>query len=59
MDGIWRVGIGGCCRGNRVVSSCRVFLTGMIDYVAMKHSIVPRIKRLCLETDRLAVSKHL
>ncbi|XP_072033608.1 SCY1-like protein 2 isoform X2 [Amphiura filiformis] len=28
---------------------------GMIDYAAMKHSIVPRIKKLCLETDRLAV----
>ena len=31
----------------------------MIDYVAMKLSIVPRIKRLSFETDRLAVSKLL
>ncbi|XP_070555531.1 SCY1-like protein 2 isoform X2 [Ptychodera flava] len=28
---------------------------GMIEYAAMKHSIVPRIKTLCLQTDLLSV----
>ncbi|XP_077994616.1 SCY1-like protein 2 [Glandiceps talaboti] len=31
---------------------------GMIEYAAMKHSIVPRIKTLCLQTDLLSVRVH-